>query len=144
MIALRTFVVTLISFVFAIGPALAQDADARFQLELNNAASTDGGGCRLTYVATNQSEQALTETAYQVGVFDAAGVVRAILVLDFGALPSGKTRIVLFDLNGQACTDISRIVVDSVAACTLADGQASEFCMSGLATSSRTDIQFGI
>lgn len=122
----------------------AQDAGAQLSLELNNAASTEGGGCRLTYVAVNQSDIGLTDTAYQVGVFDAGGVVRAILALGFGALPSGKTRLVLFDLAGQECTDISRIVVDSSVACTLDDGTSSDFCMSGLATASRTDIQFGL
>jgi hypothetical protein len=124
-------------------PLLAQD-DARFSLELNNAAQTDAGGCRLTYVATNQSDLGLNQTAYQVGVFDAGGVVRRILVLEFGALTAGKTRIVLFDLADQPCTDISRIIVNTVAECTLADGQASDFCLTGLATSSRTDIQFGL
>lgn len=135
-------VVLAATFGLTTSPALAQDA--RFSLELNNAAQTEAGGCRLTYVAANQSELGLTQTAYQVGVFDAAGVVRRILVLEFGALTAGKTRIVLFDLADQACTDISRIIVNTVAECTLDDGQASDFCLSGLVTSSRTDIQFGL
>lgn len=126
----------------SVSTAAAQDA--QLSLELNNAAATEGGGCRLTYVATNQSDVSLSDTAYRVGVFDAGGVVRAILVLGFGALPSGKTRLVLFDLAGQACTDISRIVVDSSDACVLEDGNSSDFCMTGLATASRTDIQFGL
>lgn len=130
-------------FSLAAAPVMAQDS-ARFSLELNNAAQTDAGGCRLTYVATNQSEQDLAQTAYQVGVFDAGGVVRRILVLEFGALSAGKTRIVLFDLADQPCTDISRIIVNTVAECTLADGAASDFCLTGLSTASRTDIQFGI
>lgn len=134
--------VAAISLSFSV--ASAQEAGAQLQLELNNAAPIDGGGCRLTYVATNQSETALSDTAYRVGVFDAGGVVRAILVLGFGALPSGKTRLVLFDLAGQECTDISRIVVDSSEACLLDDGADSDFCMTGLATASRTDIQFGL
>lgn len=131
-------------FAIGTGSASAQDADQQFLLELNNAAPTDSGGCRLTYVATNQSSNEMTKTSYQVGIFDAGGVVRSILLLDFGNLPSGKTRIVLFDLAGQSCTDISRIVVDSAVECTLADGSASDFCMTGLSTGSRTDIQFGL
>lgn len=134
----------LAAIPLTLSSAYAQDAGAQLQLELNNAAPIDGGGCRLTYVATNQSDIALSDTAYRVGVFDAGGVVSAILVLGFGALPSGKTRLVLFDLAGQACTDISRIVVDSSEACLLDDGSASEYCMTGLATASRTDIQFGL
>lgn len=123
--------------------AYAQD-NAQLQLELNNAAPIEGGGCRLTYVVTNSSDNALTDTAFRVGVFDAGGVVRAILALGFGALPAGKTRLALFDLSGQDCTDISRIVVDSADACVLADGSSSDFCMTGLSTASRSDIQFGL
>jgi hypothetical protein len=124
-------------------PAHAQDAGGQFALELNNAAETETGGCRLTYVATNQSDVDLASTAYQVGIFDAGGVVRRILVLEFGALTPGKTRIVLFDLADQPCTDISRIILNTVADCTTADGQPSDMCMAGLVTSSRSDIQFG-
>lgn len=124
--------------------AFAQDSDPQLLLELNNAAPIDGGGCRLTYVVTNGSDTALSDATYRVGVFDAGGVVSAILALGFGALPSGKTRLALFDLAGQACTDISRLVVDSADSCLLEDGSDSDFCMTGLSTSSRTDIQFGV
>ncbi|MEP4196425.1 MAG: hypothetical protein ABJL99_12405 [Aliishimia sp.] len=146
---MRTLVTSVVCSALAaislnVSSVAAQDAGSQLQLELNSAAVIEGGGCRLTYVATNQSDIPLSDTAYRVGVFDAGGVVSAILVLPFGALPSGKTRLVLFDLAGQACTDISRIVVDSSDACLLEDGSASDFCMTGLATASRTDIQFGL
>ncbi len=125
-------------------PAAAQDA-AEFSLELNNAAETTAGGCRLTYVATNKTGQELGQTAYEVAVFNAEGVVSRILVLEFGALTVGKTKVVQFDLSDQPCTGLSRIVVNDVAACTLADGSGEgDFCLSGLVTASRSTIQFGI
>lgn len=134
----------LAALSLSISSAAAQDAGAQLSLELNNASVTEGNGCRLIYVAVNQSDVGLSQTAYQVGVFNAGGVVSAILTLDFGALPAGKTRLYQFDLGGQPCTDISRILVDASVQCTLDDGSSSEFCMSGLATASRTDIQFGL
>ncbi len=125
-------------------PAAAQDA-AEFSLELNNAAETTAGGCRLTYVATNKTGQELAQTAYEVAVFNSDGVVSRILVLEFGALTIGKTKVVQFDLSDQPCTGLSRIVVNDVAACTLADGSGEgDFCLSGLVTASRSTIQFGI
>lgn len=125
-------------------PILAQDTP-EFTLELNNAAETTAGGCRLTYVATNGTGQELGQTAYEVAVFDADGVVSRILVLEFGALTIDKTKVVQFDLGDQPCTAISRIVVNDVAACTLADGSGEgDFCLSGLVTASRSSIQFGI
>lgn len=129
---------------FGLAPAAAQDADSKFTLQLNNAATTDAGACSLTFVAVNRSGQALADSAYQVGIFDAGGVVRRILVLGFGALEDAKTRITVFALPDQPCADISRIIVNDVAACKLEDGTDGDFCMRGLATSSLTDIQFGI
>lgn len=124
-------------------PVAAQDA-AEFSLELNNAAETTAGGCRLTYVATNNTGEELGQTAYEVAVFNADGVVSRILVLEFGALTVGKTKVVQFDLSDQPCSDISRIVVNDVSACTLSDGTEGDFCLSGLVTGSRGPIQFGI
>ncbi len=123
-------------------PAVAQDS-ASFQLELNNAADTSDGNCRLTYVASNNSEEGLEQVSYEVAVFDGEGTVTRILVLEFGALPVGKTKVLQFDLAGQQCSDTSRIVVNDVADCSLSSGDTGDFCLSGLATASRTAIQFG-
>lgn len=124
-------------------PVAAQDTP-EFSLELNNAAETAAGGCRLTYVAANGTGSELAQTAYEVAVFNGDGVVSRILVLEFGALTVGKTKVVQFDLGDQSCADISRIVVNDVAACVLADGTSGDFCLSGLVTASRATIQFGI
>lgn len=129
----------------AAAPAIAQTAAAQFTLELNAAAETETGSCRLTYVASNQTDTALDRTAYEVAVFDADGVVTRLLVLEFGALVEGKTKILQFDLSGTSCGSISRIVVNDVAGCTVTgSGEESPVCMSNLAASSRTAIQFGI
>lgn len=125
-------------------PLMAQDAEPTFALDLNTAADTEQGGCRLTYVASNNTGQALSAVSYQVGVFDGQGIVTDLLVLEFGELIEGKTKIVQFDLGGRACADISRITVNEVAQCALADGSAGDFCMTSLETGSRGAIQFGI
>lgn len=122
------------------GAAMAQSGN--FALELNNASDTSNG-CRLTYVATNNTGTALTETSYEVAIFDGEGRVSRLLVLEFGALPLGKTKVVQFDLAEQACSDISRIIVNNIADCKSADGD-HDFCITGLVTNSRNDIQFGI
>ncbi len=126
-------------------PAFAQDANAAFSLELNNAVDPGNGSCRLTYVAANQSDIALDRTAYEVAVFDANGVVSRLLVLEFGALIEGKTKILQFDLANSACDGISKIIINNVAACTRTDTKEEDaFCLNGLTASSRTAIQFGI
>lgn len=127
----------------AVAPATAQDTSA-FELELNGAVETEDGGCRLTYVATNLSDLALERTDFQIGLFDTDGAVTRLLVLEFGALVAGKTKILQFELAAAPCATISRIVVNDVTACTLADGTTSDFCLSRLVASSRTAIQFGL
>ena len=121
-------------------PTLAQSGN--FALELNTATDI-GDGCQLTYVATNNTGIALVETAYQVALFDENGLVTGTLVLEFGALPVGKTKVVQFNLAGKECASISRILINDVSACKSADGD-HDFCMSGLIANSRSDIQLGI
>lgn len=129
----------------SITPVFAQNEATEFFLELNSAADTAASDCRLTYVATNRTGTGLDDAAYEVAVFDGNGIVSRILVLAFGALPEGKTRVVQFDIAGQTCADTSRIVVNDVATCTPSDpGSAADVCLSQLATSSRAAIQFGL
>lgn len=149
--------------------ATSADTAAGIALELNNAADitqqvagTDGAApteqtaCRMTYVIANRSPESLRAATWQVGVFDGAGVVRALLLLGFGELPAGKTKIGVFDIPGWPCDDISRIIVNDVAECTPADAvpvtaasgetgyPQSGICLTGLTTSSRSDIEFGL
>ena len=143
-----------VAFLACLAPvsAFAQDAEeadsadeAGFALELNSAADTSAGSCRLTYVASNDSDTALDRTAYEVAIFDAEGVVTRLLVLEFGALIEGKTKILQFDLAETECASISRIVINDVAGCVQAsDGADSDLCLTGLTASSRTDIEFGL
>ncbi|RAP41087.1 hypothetical protein BYZ73_11695 [Rhodovulum viride] len=130
------------------GPARAQgssEAASGMLVELNAAAETPAGACRLTYVATNRSETGLSEIAYEVAVFDAEGIVSQLLVLDFGAMAPGKTRVVQFDMPDQPCDAISRIVVNAAPGCVRAeDGAESPLCLDGLETRARGAIQFGL
>lgn len=152
---------TCLPAIFAIGlltsPSLAQDQTAdepapatesgKILLELNNVTGTEAGACRMTFVATNNSPDGFARTGWQVGIFDAQGIVRSILALEFGALPASKTKIVLFDLPGRGCDDISRVVVNDVTLCQPeggAEGEVATACLDALATRSRANIEFGI
>lgn len=136
------------------GPATAQDSapaaeddSGKITLELNNATDTPEGACRMTFVAANRSGTGFARTGWQVGVFDAESIVRSILVLEFGELVDGKTKIVLFDLPGRPCSDISRVIVNDVAFCQPADGAETDVapqCLDALSTRSRGDIEFGL
>lgn len=124
-------------------PQGAQAQSGNFELELNTATDV-GAGCRLTYVATNNTGIALEKTSYEVVVFDGTGGVSRILVLEFGQLPVSKTRVVQFDLTDQSCSNISRILVNNAVECSSAEG-SHDVCLSALIASSRSQtIQFGL
>jgi hypothetical protein len=125
-----------------LAPAAAQQAATGFSLELNNAQSADTG-CRLTYVATNNTGVELTAASYEVAVFDGAGVVSKLLILEFGRLQNGKRKVVQFDLADTACDNISLLLVNNVSECTAADGSTPD-CLGALTTSSRAAIEFGV
>ena len=116
--------------------------ERQFTLELNNARDTDGG-CRLSFIAFNGTGVALDKTSYEAVVFDSEGLVVQFLILEFGSLPANKTRVVQFQLAGQACGSISRLLINNVAEC-VSNQEASNVCLDLLKTSARTEISFGV
>jgi hypothetical protein len=127
------------------GPAMAQDAAPGLQLELNTVADVEGGGCRTTFVAFNGLTTPVEASVLEMVIFDTSGTVRPPIVLDFGAMASGKTKVVQFDIPGEACAAISRILVNSVSQCTAPGGAPAAGCAETLAVSSRVPaIQFGL
>ncbi|MDO5622779.1 MAG: hypothetical protein Q4G24_15095 [Paracoccus sp. (in: a-proteobacteria)] len=141
---------TLFSLALCVFPpvAMAQTTplpEASLLLEMNSATDLPDEGCQLTMVSTNRLPHGLTRAAWQVAVFDSAGVVRYLPVLDFGALPMGKTKVAAFPLPGLSCTNISRIVVNDVAECRADDGtDLRDACLAALATQTRGHIDFGL
>lgn len=122
------------------GGALAQSS-GNIEIELNTAADVNGG-CRLTYVIYNSSAASLESVSYEVAVYDTEGIVQKLLVLEFGFLPSGKTRVVQFDLPDQQCAGISRILVNGPVECRSAQGEQT-ICRDNQILSSRVgNIQF--
>ncbi len=119
--------------------AIAQEN--AFSLELNSARDNENG-CRLTYVAKNKTGTKLDKTSYEVVVFDKDGGVSQFLILEFGKLPINKTKVVQFELNGQKCANISRLLINDVSDCE-AGGKAVQICLDALKTKSRTSIDFG-
>jgi hypothetical protein len=126
-------------------PALAfgqEAAPPALVLELN-AAQKSEQGCRLTFVVTNNLGADLSKAAFEIGLFDADGVVERLTILDFNELPAAKTRIVRFDLSGLDCTKISRALVNHATECA-GDGIQPASCMRQLKTQTKTGIAFGV
>jgi hypothetical protein len=138
---IRPAALALTAALCAASQGLAQTGN--FELELNTSADIPEG-CRLTFVATNNTDIALTQAAYEVAAFNAEGVVAALLVLEFGALPLGKTRVVQFDIPAMTCEGLSRILVNAQDTCESEAGK-HEVCIKALSATSRIQsIPFGL
>ena len=122
------------------GPASAQQSG--FELELNTLRPTESG-CRLTYVARNATGSDVDAASFEVAVFDGEGAVNRLLILEFGKLRDGRTKVVQFDLANQPCDDISRLLVNAAAECAIAGSDGAD-CLDLLVPSSRTEVAFGL
>ena len=142
-LARRFTAAALVVVAMAIGAASEARAQAgdRFHLELNNVEDVDAS-CRITFLAHNETETDFAETSYDVVVFDERGIVSQRLILEFGRLPLGKTRVVQFLLE-RSCEGISRLLINGVEECVEETGASSDMCLDALVTSSRADVQFG-
>lgn len=123
-------------------PAAAQGEAASISLELNAAQPSDKG-CRFTFVVNNGLGKDLARAAYEIAIFNEAGVVDRLTVLEFKDLPAGKTKVTRFDLAGLDCAKTGRLLVNAATDCA-GDGVDPAACMRSLKTQSRTGIKFGI
>ncbi|MEI9423321.1 hypothetical protein O7A70_19310 [Mesorhizobium sp. Cs1299R1N1] len=123
-------------------PARAEQSEPVLTLELNAAQPSDKG-CRLTFLVNNNLGADLTKAAFEIALFNEAGVVDRLTVLDFKDLPSGKTKVTRFDLAGTDCTKVSRVLINSATECA-GTGLEPAACMRKLKTDTRTGVAFGV
>ncbi|AZO46658.1 MAG: hypothetical protein EOS58_17300 [Mesorhizobium sp.] len=138
-----TGLLRLLTLSLAAAPAWAQSSPVpQLNLELNAAQPSDKG-CRLTFVVNNALGADLSKTAFEIALFNEAGVVDRLTVLDFKDLPVSKTKVTRFDLAGTDCAKVSRVLINSATECAGASVEPAA-CMRGLKTSTRTTIAFGV
>ncbi len=126
------------------GPALAQTGAPGPSLALElNAIEPGDGGCRFTFVIANRLAAALDKAAFEIVLFDKAGMVDRLVTLDFKALPQGKTRVRQFDLPGVDCAGVGRVLLNDATRCEGAGVDATA-CLRTLEPSTRTAIEFGV
>ncbi len=123
--------------------SIAQAQSGNFELELNTSADAPEG-CQLTFVATNNTDVALTKASFEVAVFNGDGLATSLFVFEFGELPLNKTRVVVFSMPAVNCPDVSRLLVNRQDECESEKG-AEQICMKALNASSRVQsIPFGL
>ncbi|MFD2056860.1 hypothetical protein ACFSQT_28405 [Mesorhizobium calcicola] len=143
MTSLRLLTSTL-TMSLAMVPASAEQSAPvpALALELNGAQASDKG-CRLTFVVNNNLGADLSKAAFEIALFNEAGVVDRLTVLDFKELPAGKTKVTRFDLAGADCAKVSRVLINSATECT-GTGVEPNACMRKLKMDTKTGIAFGV
>ena len=89
---------SLLALVLLVNPAGIGAQQRQLTIELNKVQQSEDG-CRLSFIAVNGMGANLETTAMEVVFFDANDVVSEMLLLDFGRLPSDKTKVVEFVLQ---------------------------------------------
>ena len=140
--AMTSFLTTAAVAAAVAGPAHAEAQGQGLSLELNGAQPSDKG-CRLTFVVANNLGADLSKAAFEIALFNDAGVVDRLTVLDFKDLPAGKTKVTRFDLAGTDCTKLGRVLINSATECVGA-GIEPAACLRSLKTATKTGIAFGL
>jgi len=139
----KSITILAAALLAAASPVSAQDAPApALVLELNGAQPSDKG-CRLTFVVTNNLGAELTKAAFEIALFNEAGVVDRLTVLDFNELPAGKTKVARFDLAGTDCAKVTRVLVNHATECAGA-GVDPKACLARLKPETKSTIVFGV
>lgn len=119
--------------VLLAAPAAAQTPVLGFEL---NRADPQSGACRMVFVLENRGLPAVAGLAGELVLFDRAGRVERLVMLDFRALPEGGMRVRSFDLPGLDCAALGRVLVNGFSQCS-GEGLTPAACNRALVPSSR-------
>ncbi|TCL08499.1 hypothetical protein BXY66_0536 [Shimia isoporae] len=137
-VILRLLAIALLALP-TIATAQSTEAPAGISLELNAVEDVEGA-CRFTFVAHNETSQAIDKAVFETVIFDAEGAVVRLALFDFRELPDGRLRVRQFDVSGMNCNAISQALINGTNSCVI-DGVQSTVCSDGLSLSSRITIK---
>ena len=124
----------------ACGAVPVRAEDGMVSVELNKLEST-GSACRAYLVLQNDTSHAFDSLKLDMVMFDADGIVARRLAVEAGPLSAGKTSLKVFDVEGLACADVGRVLLNDVLTCT-GDGSGLDGCMDMIVPASRTESPF--
>lgn len=134
---LATLTVTTMPFA-----AFAQSegvAEPGLTLELN-AALDVGNACRLTFLISNETGQAIDKAVFETVIFDLDGAVVNLSLFDFRDLPQDRPRVRQFDLPERTCGSVGRVLINGANSCVV-NGSENEICDAALLVRSRLDME---
>jgi hypothetical protein len=118
----------------------AQAAEPLVSIELNKL-EVHGEACRAYLVLENKAGTAFESLKLDLVTFNAEGVVAKRLAVETAPLAAGKTSITVFDIAGQKCRGINRVLLNSILACRQAGAPRTD-CLERVVTSARGRVPF--
>ena len=116
--------------------AAAEEAGPFLTVHLN-AQATGEAGCLLTFLIDNAHPDEIESTVFETVLFDKEGQVDRLTLFDFGALPAGRPRVRQFQLDGLACEDLGKVLINGASTCRVG-GKDSAICTDSLKLHSST------
>lgn len=133
--------------VLPAGPAIGQQVSeeaagqsAGVSVELNRLEQTDGA-CQAYVVVQNRTPADFESLALDLVMFDPDGIVSHRVAVEMAPLPTDKTSVRVFPVEGVDCGSIGRVLLNSVVSCRDGSGERDD-CLGLIETSSRTTAPF--
>lgn len=136
--AAAALLVGLAGIAFAQSPE--ESPPTRLGVTLNTVATTEAGGCRLTFVVRNELDADIDKLVAEAVLFDAEGRVAVMTLFDFGSLPAARPRVRQFDMTGQSCEALGEVLINGIGTCE-GEGLDPATCLDGLRLSTDTEIE---
>ncbi|MCF4164087.1 Tat pathway signal sequence domain protein [Zavarzinia compransoris] len=121
------------------GTPAAEEAPAPISIELNKLEAQDGA-CRAYLVLVNPAGPDITDLKLDLILFNQDQVIERRIAVGLSPLPTGKTTVKLFDIQGQDCGRVGSVLINEVMACSGADGEIPD-CTKRIAPTSRVDAK---
>lgn len=97
--------------------------------------------CRAFVVLHNDSPHQFESLKLDLVVFDPDGIVSRRLAVETAPIPTDKTLLKVFGIDGLACDGISRVLLNDVLECRDANGERSD-CLPMVSTSAKPGLEF--
>jgi len=124
------------------GPAPAGPrGQPSLSIELNKLEMAENA-CRGYFVVTNRTAAPVKEIRIDVFLFDRRDVILRRVAFSFVDVRAGRTKVVPFDMAEVSCTEIGRLLVSDVLACSAPSGAPLDACAETLAVSTRAEVKF--
>ncbi|MEO1774984.1 MAG: hypothetical protein AAFS07_08530 [Pseudomonadota bacterium] len=123
---------------YLVSASAAFGDEASVRVELNKLEAQEGA-CQAFLVIENQTETPFDALVMDLVMFDPDGVIGRRLAVNIAPLRAKRTSVKVFAVQGLACEQIGRLLVNDVLECRAGEAEI-DTCFDLLETASRTSV----